>query len=75
MARKSHTAKGSVGEHAAPARGQTTGRCSSAQRSRSKCGSALIQKTASTASAPSVTTTDTRNESSTPSRFKQRKSA
>ena len=47
----------------------------SAQRLKSRCGKALIQKMISTASAASVTTSVTRNESSTPTMFSARNTA
>ena len=86
MARNSHTANGSVistpltpnGNHEPPPSGNSTFAPSaptpmfSAQRSKSIDGIALTQYTARIASAATVTSTDTRNDNSTPNRLSSR---
>ena len=75
--RREHAAEPN-GSHGPPPSGSSTvravrarRRCSAPSGDRSKCGIALTQYTASTASAPSVTMTDTRNDSSTPMQVQQ----
>src|SRR5688572_24602472 len=86
MARNSHTANGSDastpfqpnGNHSPPPSGSSTALPSgptpmfSAQRSKSADGNALTQNTARIASAATVTSTETRNESSTPNKLRSR---
>src|SRR6186713_1367352 len=89
MARNSQTAKGKLASTpAAPSGNQPpppSGNSASvpsgavvmfnAQRPRSKYGIALTQYTASTASAPKVTITETLNDSSTPRRLSNKNTA